>query len=119
MNTMTPPKIDSYRFGHVVIDDQQYTSDVIIYPDRVEGSWWRDEGHSLALADLPAVLRDPPQVLVIGQGSLGRMDVPPKVRRYFQDAGVEVIAETTASACETYNRLREVRRTVAALHLTC
>lgn len=119
MNAPVVPKIDNYRFGNIVIDGKQFTSDVIIYPDRVEGSWWREEGHSLALSDLPAVLHDPPQVLVIGQGCYGRMDVPPKTRRYFQEAGVEVIATTTGHACETYNRLREVRRVVAALHLTC
>jgi len=31
-------KIDSYSFGRIVIDGQVYTSDVIIYPDRVDAS---------------------------------------------------------------------------------
>jgi len=116
---MAPPRIDSYRFGSIVIDGKQYTSDVIIYPDRVEGKWWREAGHSLVLADIPEILRNPPDVLVIGQGSVGRMDVMPKTRHQLQEAGIEVIAEMTGQACETYNHLREKRRVAAALHLTC
>jgi hypothetical protein len=85
----------------------------------VEGKWWRDEGHSLALADLPDVLQYPPEVLVVGQGSVGRMDVPNETRYHLQGLGIEVIMETTSRACEIYNRLCEKRRVVAALHLTC
>jgi hypothetical protein len=92
---------------------------VIIYPDRVDGHWWREEGHSLATTDVWEVLQSPPEVLVIGQGDSGRMDVPDETQRELQEAGIQVIAEPTASACETYNRLRGKRRVVAALHLTC
>lgn len=113
------PHIASYRFGEIVIDGQRYSSDVIIYPDRVDGKWWRQEGHWLVPEDLPEVLRDPPQVLVIGQGSMARMDVPTETRRTLQDAGMQVIAEPTERACKTYNRLRAKKRVVAALHLTC
>jgi hypothetical protein len=116
---MAPPRIDSYRFGSIVIDGKQYTSDVIIYPDRVMWKWWREAGHSLALTDIPEILQNPPDVLVIGQGSVGRMDVPSETRHHLQEAGIEVIAEITGRACETYNHLREKRRVVAALHLTC
>jgi hypothetical protein len=37
---MAVPKIESYHFGEIVIDGRRYSSDVIIYPDRVEGQWW-------------------------------------------------------------------------------
>ncbi len=116
---MAVPKIESYRFGEIVVDGRRYSDDVIIYPDRVDGKWWREEGHSLVPADVWEVLQSPPEILVIGQGSAGRMDVPAETRRRLQAAGIEVIAEPTPRACETYNRLREKRRVVAALHLTC
>jgi hypothetical protein len=44
---MIPPKIDSYKFGRIVIDGQAYSRDVIILPDRVIRDWWRDSGHIL------------------------------------------------------------------------
>ncbi len=116
---MAVPKIDRYRFGEIVIDGKRYCGDVIIYPDRVEENWWRKQGHSLAPEDIAEVLQSPPDVLVVGQGSSSRMDVPPRTQRRLSEAGVQVIAEPTEQACETYNRLRLRQRVAAALHLTC
>ena len=116
---MAVPRIETYRFGKIVIDGQPYSHDVLIYPDRVDGEWWREESHSVAPTDVWEVLQNPPEVLVIGQGNVGRMDVPAETRRQLQEAGIEVIAEPTGRACETYNLLREKRRVAAALHLTC
>jgi hypothetical protein len=31
--------VDSYQFGQVVINGKKYTSDVIIFPDRVKKNW--------------------------------------------------------------------------------
>ncbi len=113
------PKIETYRFGEIVIDGRRYTRDVIVFPDRVFSPWWREEGHSLSPADLWEVVQDPPEVLVIGQGSAGRMDVPEETRRWLEARGIRVITQPTPLAVQTYNALRERRRVVAALHLTC
>ena len=45
-------KIDSYHFGQIIINGKKYTSDVIIFPDRVQGDWWRNESHELSLKDI-------------------------------------------------------------------
>lgn len=116
---MQPPKIDGYRFGEIIIDGQRYSYDVMIFPDRVQPDWWREEGHSLSMADLYDVWQKPPEVLVIGQGVNGRMDVPIDTCRQLEVAGIQVIVEDTGRACQTYNQLRETRVVVAALHLTC
>ena len=116
---MAAPKIERYSFGEIVIDGKHYSSDVIIYPARVDGHWWRAEGHSLAPEDIWDVLQAPPDILVIGQGSSSQMDVPYETRQKLREAGIEVIAEPTERACKTYNRLRAGKHVVAALHLTC
>jgi hypothetical protein len=116
---MPTPRIDRYRFGEIVIDGCSYSHDVIIYPDHVDGSWWREEGHSVAPADLWEALESHPAVLIIGQGSPGRMEVPDETRHKIQDAGIELIVQPTSEASATYNRLRNARCAVAALHLTC
>ncbi len=113
------PHVEGYSFGRIVVDGRTYTRDLIIYPDRVDAGWWRREGHSLAPEDLPEVLQEPPEVLVIGQGSPGLMAVPPETLARLEGAGMRVIVEPTAQAVETYNRLAQDRRAVAALHLTC
>jgi hypothetical protein len=108
---MAIPKIDHYRFGQIMIDGVKYSRDVIIYPERVQDS--------LSTEDLADVLASPPEVLVVGCGSVSRMTVPAATMAELRAAGIEVIAQSTGEACQTYNRLSETRRVAAALHLTC
>lgn len=116
---MTAPRVESFRFGHIVIDGQAHRKDVIILPDRVIGGWWRKEGHALHPDDLQAVLQAAPQALVVGQGTDGMLRVNAETRQALQAAGIELIAQPTDLACQTYNRLREEQSVAAALHLTC
>lgn len=112
--------IDSYRFGRIIVDGVEYTSDLIILPEGVESGWWREEGHRLTLGDLREALAAEPEVLVVGKGSLGRMRVGEEVERALFKRGIALWVEKTGRACEVYNELvREGKRTVAALHLTC
>jgi hypothetical protein len=113
------PQIDSYRFGHIVIDGQAHTKDVIILPKRVIGRWWRVEGHALHPDDLRDVLEVKPEVLVVGTGTQSQMRVTPETKRVLEAAGIELIVEDTQAATETYHRLRRSRVVAAALHLTC
>lgn len=113
-------RIDDYAFGRIVIDGKTYTSDVIIYPERVDASWWRKEGHRLVPEDLPEVLDHPPEVLVIGTGHDGCMRVPEPTLAALRGRGIEVEARRTAEAVAEFNRrVQEHARVVAALHLTC
>jgi hypothetical protein len=113
------PEIGSYAFGRIVVDGAPYLRDLIIYPDRVDAGWRREESHSLAMGDLAGVIAARPEVLVVGRGAFRRMQVPSDTRKALRDAGIELIVEATRPACATYNRLRTARRVVAALHLSC
>ena len=117
--------IESYNFGVLRIDGKEYHSDVIIYPEsshggcRVDGSWWRREGHRVDRADLERVVKARPEVLVVGTGYYGCMKVPIETSEFLKDAGIELCAEPTQQACEKYNQLKGARNVAAALHLTC
>ena len=111
--------IDSYDFGRIVINGKRYNSDLIVFPDNVRDDWWRKEGHRLHVEDLKDVLEAKPEVLVVGTGYSGLMTVPPETRNYVESEGIELIAQKTAVACKTFNRLVKSRKVVAALHLTC
>ena len=111
--------IDSYDFGKIVIDGKHFTSDVIIYPDRIDANWWRKEGHELHPEDLKEVVEEKPAVLVVGTGKWGLMEVLPETRDFLQSKGIKLIVEETDDACQAYNRLLGSERVVAALHLTC
>lgn len=113
-------KITHYEFGHISVDGKEYRSDVIISAEGVQDEWWRKEGHNLAIDDLDGVLQARPEVVIIGSGYYGRMQVPDKTRSFLEEQGVRVEVATTSEAVARFNALqKECARVVAALHLTC
>ena len=113
-------EVNDYDFGRIDVEGQTYTSDVIIYPDRVRDSWWRKEGHRLHIEDLDEVVEARPDVLVVGTGYYGNMVVPGETKDYLESNGIEIKACRTGDAVKEFNRLqRKYARIVAALHLTC
>ena len=117
----TKNRIQKYSFGRIVIDGQVYTADVIIYPDRVEASWWRKNGHLLVPEDLPFLEKEPPKILIIGQGKFGLMKISPEMIDHLKFLGVELRAAKSSGAVEIFNDIWKSgeRNVVAALHLTC
>jgi hypothetical protein len=113
--------IDAYDFGRIVIDAKTFTSDVIIFPDRVQADWWRKDGHILRIEDLESIVKDQPEVLIVGTGKYGVMTVPSQTRRYIESQGIELIVAPTDHACKAYNEISKskAKKVVAALHLTC
>jgi hypothetical protein len=112
--------IESYGFGEMAIDGQTYDRDLIIMPDRVWDSWWREEGHRLSVADLKEVFEAEPEVLIVGTGFYDRMHVPVETSREVEKRGIELHVLSTGKAWALYNQLESTdRRVVAAFHLTC
>jgi hypothetical protein len=112
------PRIEGYRFGHVVVDGEEQTRDVIVLPDRVLAGWWRAEGHRLVLADLGEVIEELPERLLVGTGAYGQMRPDVEALEQLRQRGIEVEALPTDEAVRRYGEL-DPRRTAAALHLTC
>ena len=111
--------IESYAFGRMVISGKAYTSDLIIFPDRVDPSWWRKSGHQLCLEDLKDILQEDLEVLVLGTGYMGVMKVEEEVTQYTKSHGIELIIEKTKKAVERYNSIFKQKKTIGAFHLTC
>ena len=112
------PEINDYRFGHIVIDGEEHTRDVIVLPGRVAGNWWRADGHSLAMDDLADVLDELPSTLVIGFGAHGRMRPERQALDELEARGVRVEVLATDWAVDRYRQLNPAT-TAAELHLTC
>jgi len=111
--------IDSYQFGEMIIEGKGHTSDLIILPEAIKSNWWRKEGHLLQIEDLTIVVKAKPEVVVIGQGASGFMTVPVETKRYLEKYRIKVIAQHTAEAYQTYNKLSPKMRVVGLFHLTC
>ncbi len=112
-------KIEHYSFGKIIIDGKTYTSDVIIYPGKVDSSWWRKEGHSLHIVDLSDVINAKPGILLVGTGSSGLMKVPKETLSHLESKGIKVHVALTEKAVELFNKLQKDKIVIAALHLTC
>ncbi len=112
-------KIDSYAFGHVVVDGRSYTEDVIVFPDGVVEGWRREEGHRVEAADLYEVLLAKPEVLVVGCGCYNVMEVPDATADHVRARGIDLVMLDTAAAVELFNSLSGKKKVAAALHLTC
>jgi hypothetical protein len=113
-------RIDEYAFGKIRIGGNPYSSDLILYPDRVEQNWWRKKGHDLQIEDLSGLAGIPFDALIIGTGAHGAMQVAAEVEEWLDEQGIPWEAHPTGRACDRYNALvDEGKQVVAALHLTC
>lgn len=111
--------IDAYKFGEITIAGRTYHSDVIIYPDRIDSNWWRQQGHALEPADIGGVVDAKPDILIIGTGQPGLMQVSDKTLEQMKKLKIETIVMPTEQACKEYNRIALNRNVIACLHLTC
>jgi len=113
-------ELGNYRFGEIEVDGKRYTGDIKVIDGSVVFDWWRTEGHSLAVSDIEDILCEGPEVLVVGMGLPGLMQVRDELRKRLAANGISLIDEPTPKAVITFNRLKKSGKKVAgAFHLTC
>ena len=112
--------IDSYSFGSMTVDGKEYKEDLIVFKDKIKSNWWRKEGHNLSLEDLTEVLNYKPEILIIGKGASGCMNVSEEIKRALEQRDIKVIAENTDKAYKIFNeKIKEGVDVAGAFHLTC
>lgn len=111
------PMIQSFEFERIVIDGEEFEDDVMVYPNGKVKKWKRKDEHRLRSRDLKKVLKKEPSALIVGLGTIGKVDVTPKAQRKLEEAGIEFLAYKTEKAIETYKERREEEGVAALLHL--
>jgi len=111
--------ISSYSFGQIIFDKKEYNSDVIIYPDKIDSSWWRKKSHSVFLDDIPGILNKNPETIIFGTGFYGMMKIENQVKKEFTKRGINLIIEKSGKAVQIFNEHNKEQKVIAALHLTC
>ena len=114
LEDLPAPEVESYRCGRVVIDGQAHNKDSIILPDWVTGGWRRKGRHALHPDDLEAVFEAAPEVLVVGQGVCGWMQVTQETRQTLQAAGIKLVTLPIQKTVDVCNAMHE-GRAVASL----
>ncbi len=100
-------RIKSYEFGRIEINGTVYTSDVIIYDEYVNSSWWRKEGHYLQTEDIEEILKVKPDVVIIGTGKFDTMKVSRNVMKELESRGTKAICAKTDEACKRHNEISD------------
>ena len=111
--------ISSYSFGKIVIDKKEYKSDVIIFQDRIDSSWWRKKSHSVLLEDISDILNKNPVTIIFGTGFYGLMKIENQVKEECTKRGIELIIEKSSKAVQIFNKINYEQKVICALHLTC
>ena len=111
-------KIQDYSFGKMKITGKTYTNDLKIFPNKIKPDWWRKEGHLLQTDDIKDVFEFEPDLLIIGQGKSGRMEISEKLKEKLEESSIDYIAEDTAEAVKEFNKTKK-EKVVGTFHLTC
>ncbi len=94
--------------------------DLKIIGDEILENWWRVEWHRVDVGDMADILAASPEVLVVGMGYVGLMEVSNSLRSVLKSQNIELIATKTDEAVKAFNQLHsEGRRVAGAFHLTC
>jgi hypothetical protein len=112
--------IESYHFGAMTVRGEVHRNDLKIIGDQVIGNWWRIEGHALHEADIDDVIAAPVEVLVVGTGEPGLMQVTRGAAEALERRGIQVVTLPIRQAVGAFNTLRsQGKRVAGAFHLTC
>ncbi len=112
--------IEGYEFGAMTVDGVRHTHDLLLVGGSVVADWWRGKAHLLTIMDLSPVLAARPEVLVVGTGRSGAMQLAPGLAEALEERNVELVALPSPEAWKAYNELlAEGRRVAGAFHLTC
>jgi len=111
--------IESYSFGKMKIQEQVFSKDLIIFPDKIISPWWRASGHKIVIEDLLEVFDYKFEILVIGTGYYGLVKIDREVYEQSEKKDFSIITAKTSKAVKLFNENQLTRITIGAFHLTC
>jgi len=119
------PHIDATQFGEITIDKKKYHQ-VLIVGDKVEERDYKklkemfDTAHKIGDWEVEKLLRNNPEVIVIGTGQNGAMQVDEDLTKKLTANSSKLIIAETPKAIEIYNeKIKQGGKTNALIHTTC
>lgn len=113
-------KINSSEFGEITVDGKTYASDIYVCYDGELKETRLLERHLFSKEELSFLLKKNPEVIVIGTGQYGLVEVSKDVKTITSKRGIELIKASTQEAIKKFNELIEKGRKVAGFfHVTC
>jgi len=119
------PQIDSVEFGTIVIGGQKYHQVLIVGSEVKERNRERLEGlfgttHRLGEWEIERLLKEEPEVIVVGHGFDGRLEVDEDLAQRAREQGILVMVLSTLEAVRYYNdQSKQGKKVNALIHTTC
>lgn len=116
------PKIESYQPGKIVVEGKIYTRDILISTDGTvknrDDVYLKFVNHMVKQSEINELLKDYPEVIVIGTGEKEKLKLSFRIERLIADMKADLIALPTLKAVEQYNKLvNEGKKAAALFHL--
>ena len=113
-----PPVIDGTSFGEIVINGRTYFSDMTVYWDGRLAV--RGKEHVLEMGEFMKVLKSGPDIVVLGAGQTGVVNIAREVVEWAKNKGMHIYRESTPKAVEMFNAFAgSGRKVVGIFHVTC
>lgn len=120
----TYPQVVRTDFGAVTIGKKVYNRDVYIsvYGNVKKRKKWiarelYGDTHQLGARELEEVCRGGPELLIVGSGNDGDLEVTDDARRFLSQRSIKLEVLSTPAAVDAYNK--STQRKAAMLHVTC
>jgi len=118
--------IEKYSLGLITIDGKDYGQDVEVRWTGEVLPWLKEHSHLIDLEDIKRALEERPEVIVVGNGELGTVQVTEEVKRAINVRGIELIIDFTEEATKTFNIIKEEskeeegvqKKVIGLFHLT-
>ena len=105
--------IRAYAPGRITINEEVYTTSLIVTPGQVVATWPPLSFFGLQAGHFETIVALNPEVVILGTGARLRFPVPALIRSLVE-AGIGLEVMDTGAACRTYNYLMSDGRRVAA-----
>ena len=117
-------KVNSLSFGSIVVDNKKFSRDVLIFTDGTveqrRGGLWLFGSHNIKRNEIERLLRDEPEVVIIGTGTNGKAHIAPKAESWLKTKKLEVLVLPSYEAVTKLNEMVDQSKKVASLiHITC
>lgn len=110
-------KINSSSYGSITINNKTYHHDIYVLPSGkvVE----REYGHTFTKDQVECVLKENPDVVVIGKGTSGLASLNSDARALLEKRGIEIVEAYTPAIRDKFNELAKAKKVAAIIHITC
>lgn len=113
-------KIDSAKFGSIVVNNKEYTNDVMVSYKGLVQECKPTTRHVLSKRELNLILVEEPETIIVGCGHEGCMQLSPEVVELAGMKGVQIMPMKTVDATEKFNEFYDQgKKVVAYMHITC